>query len=237
MNWKFVLAAVTAAMVVLAGPAGATLQIAADIGGTTFLCVDQTGCDINLTPGVLQVSDQVINGVEVNGSIQTSTKGVSNILNTSSLSLINNSGADKAITFTVSDTGFVGPVTQFVTAGSGTWENAGGSTITLEWFNSAANAQGATFPGDTPGSLIDSFSDTAVGAADAFSHSGSGAVVDGALFSMTEQASGTLVDGGSLINRGQTEIKLQEVPEPGSLALLGGALLSTAWIMRRRRQW
>jgi len=44
------------------------------------------------------------------------------ILNTSSLSLINNSGADKAITFTVSDTGFVGPVTQFVTAGSGTWE-------------------------------------------------------------------------------------------------------------------
>ena len=220
-----------------AGPAGATLQIAWDFGGTTGLCVDNTACDQNITIGTLQLADQTINGVTVNGSIQTSTKtAASDILNTSSLSVINTTGASIPVTVTVGDNNFIGPVTQFATAGSGTWQNAVGSNITLNWYNDPANVQGADTAGDTPGALIDTFTSTALLAADSFSHNGSGAVSDGALFSMTEQAIGTLTPGATLLNRGQTEIKSAvPVREPGSLALLGASLLGMAAFLRRRQ--
>jgi len=51
---------------------------------------------------------------------------------------------------------------------------------------------------------------------------------------MTEQATGTLVAGGQLLNRGQTEIKF-EVPEPATMAIFGASLLGLG-VMRRRRK-
>jgi hypothetical protein len=81
-------------------PAHATLQIITDISGTMAGCVDQAACDLNPAVGIIQVANSVINGVLINGSIQTSTGTPANpgpdILNTSSLSIINATGITRA---------------------------------------------------------------------------------------------------------------------------------------------
>jgi len=106
------------------------------------------------------------------------------ILNTSSLSLINTTAVPVNFIVNIGDTDFAAaPVTSFATSGSGVWETANGSTITLKWFNDPNNAQGADTPTDTPGTLIDTFTSTAVGAADSFSHNNTGPASDPGPFS------------------------------------------------------
>ena len=224
------------ALLAFSAPAWATLQIAWDFGGTTGACVDNAACDLNLAAGTLQLGDQTIGGIAVNGSIQTSTKGTTNILNTSSLSVVNTTGASIDYALAVGDTDFVGPVTSFSASGSGTWQTAAGSTITMNWYNDANNAQGADNTTDTPGALLHTFTDVAGPLTDAFATSLVGPTNDPDLFSMTETASGTLVAGGQLVSRGQTEVKelVTVIPEPSSLALLGASLLGMAAFLRRR---
>ena len=150
---------------VVSAPANATLQIIADISGSVAGCVDQAACDLNPAVGIIQTANRTINGVQINGSIQRSTGTPANpgpdILNTSSLSIINTTNTTKTVTVVVSDTDFTGPVISFQTAGSGVWQNAIGSTITLNWFDDPNNGQGADDPTDTPGNLINSFTNAA----------------------------------------------------------------------------
>ena len=115
--------AMTAALAVTTTQARATLMIWADIGGTILTCTDNAACDTNPAVGNLQIANQSVNGVAVNTSIQTATIGAVNILNSSSTSLINNNATATAINFIVSDTDFTGPVTSFVTSGSGVFQS------------------------------------------------------------------------------------------------------------------
>lgn len=219
-----------ALLALLAAPAHATLEIALDVAGTDFFCADNAACDTNPTLGVLQIGAQTINGVAVNGSIQTSSTSPDS-LNTSSLLIRNTSILPKAVAFVVSATGYTGPVSSVHASGSGTWESAGGSTASLEWFADPLNRQGAGPLFATPGALIASFASTAVGDADSFSHDGA-APFAGTLFSMTESASGTLVAGGSLVNRGQAEIAV--IPEASTWAMILVGFLGLAFAARKR---
>jgi hypothetical protein len=218
-------------------PAHATLQVAANFGGTTFLCVDNTACDTNLSTGTIQIANQTIGGVTVNGSVQTSVGTPANpnpqdILNTSSLNLINTLGIPVLYTVTISDTNFAAPVTQFAATTAGTWQNAIGSTAQTRLWADATNQQGADSINDTPGTLLDNFTSTALLAADSYSHNASGAFFSANPFSITEQVTGSLSANAQLINRGQTAI-LENVPEPASMTILGAGLLALAAFRRK----
>jgi len=247
-----------------AGPireAHAILALAADVGSGAALvfAVDNNVIPAGYTPGAgyVQLIDQdptvgilslgtapvIVDGLSVSGSLHeqtiASSPGDFNILSSSSLEVENISGSAVTVELAVSGTDYTPPVTQAFTTGSGTWVTAGGSTIELNWYNDPLNGQGAETGTDAPGGLVDTFSDTAGPVLDSFSHTGGPfAVSDLDPFSMTLRVTATLAVGGSLISRGQSEVKpLAVVPEPGTLAMafMAVPLMGVGYRLRRRR--
>jgi PEP-CTERM motif len=248
-NWKKYLVPVALGSLLgaVAPGAGATLMLAATVNGTSVCASDQNvGCgfgmvipDSNATVNQLGLggagSSINISGVEVFGSLSTATYGPpTNILNSSSLQVINTNAFAIDILVTVSATDFVPPSLTAFTSASGTFQNVGGSTIDLRWWNDPANQQGAETANDTPGNLLDSFNFVSAFAPQSFAHNGGPIdVVDLLPYSMTLQFELTLPGGAQLISRGQTINKdVAEIPEPASLLLFGTGLLLFAWRFR-----
>src|SRR4249920_1694343 len=129
------------AALAFAAPANATLQIAATINGSNYFCADETACDTTSgTVGVLTTGNVLIGGVAFNGSEQLQfIAGTQNILTTSSTSVTNNTGAAASYQVAIGGTGFAGPVAAYSAAGSGTWLNGAGSTLTMTFYADVAD--------------------------------------------------------------------------------------------------
>jgi hypothetical protein len=225
------------------------LILAASAGGDDICAVDQDAfaCtwgtqvpDTDPAPnslGLGGITGILIGGLDVRGSLQESTFGpATNILNSSSINVTNTTGAPVSASVAVADTDFVGPSFVAFTSGSGTWVNAVGGTIDLQWCNDPANVQHATTPTDC-GPVIDAFSHTATANPQSFSHNGGPiAVVDPVAFALGLTFAFTLPAGGELISRGQAIIKPTAVPEPAMLLLLGVGLGAIAHRSRRSRK-
>jgi len=233
-------AAAFAAALIPMKPAGATLQLSLNINGATFTCVDNNACDTTPAVGVLQTGQTTFNGVSFLGSSQTSHQGTTNDLNTTSFQITNNNTGTVNYQLAVGDTGYQGPVTSLAQSGSGTFNNAIGSTIDMTYYADTANAQGAGTPTSFPGAQqADSGVLTATLISDSFNFNHTSSFSDADLYSMTLGTSGTLTAGGSLVGRSQDQIGFQTttpVPEPGTLGILGVSLLGMGFLVRRRNR-
>ena len=243
-NTYFASVAMSCLMAVVAPTANATLLLSGSVNATNFCASDQNvGCgfggvipDGNPAVNELGLNFVVINGVQVFGSLHIATYGPpQNVLNSSSLQIINTNNFAVDILVAVSATDFVPPSTTAFTSGSGTFQDVGGSTIDLLWWNDPANQQGGEDPNDTPGVLLDSFSFVAPTAPLSFAHNGGPfAVLDLLPYSMTLQFHFTLPAGGELVSRGQTVNKdVVQIPEPASLLLFGTGLSLLVWRFRK----
>jgi hypothetical protein len=234
--------------------ADATLQAAVSLdGGPSLLACDQNACaggavptflDVNAAVGVLTTAGFTLGDISVNAAVQTSVQGPLNTLSSGGTVIHNLGDVPHTLLLTISDTNFLGPASQFTLTGSGTWVDPtspalyGGSTITMEWWNDPANAQGAEFAGDTPGLLLATATDTPIdgvpnqsfGSGAAFNVSGF--VNDPADFSMTLENTLVLGPGIRLESRGQALSKplTVAVPMPSAAWLVGLGLLGL-------RQW
>jgi len=227
-------------MAAVSAPAHATLIISADVSGTSLSVTDNGVGDLNPAVGTIEVGNATLNGVAVNGSIQFSTGTPANpgqdLISTSSLSVINTSGASRVITVAVSDTNFSAPVSGFHLTGSGTWVNAAGSDITLNWFDDPANTQGAKTAFDTPGTLLGTFFSAGTDPLHSFSTDQLGPVSDSNPFSMTIWAQANLTAGAILLDRGQGEVKVASaVPEPATWAMMVLGFFGVGFMAYRRR--
>jgi hypothetical protein len=229
---RFLLGATILASMVT--PALATLQLSITDGTSTFSCRDgQLGCDLSGGANNLLVVDTTLDGFFVQVTLAQSTFGTHNVLQLSSANIENNGSATGTISFVASDINFHAPVNTIEESGSLTFNNSVGSgPSSVSFFADHANGQGAN-PLNTPGSLLDTFSDTPVTNPDSFSGTHLSSFVSGSPFSMTESASLNLIAGGSVTGFDQS-MTASVVPETSTwvMMLLGFVGLGFAGMRR-----
>lgn len=230
------------ALALMSTPSQATLQYAIAVnGGASFVCVDNSGCDTNAATGIIQSASTTLSGITVTFSDQRQIIGPpQNALTTTSATITNTTGTTANVQFAVSGISYASPTGTFSASGSGTWLNAGGSNIQMQFYGDTANGQGAESATDLPGALLANspiFTSDGSGT-DQYSFGQNGAFVTGAPFSFTMYGNLNLTAGGSdiLIGRSQDITANVAVPEPSSLLILGGSLIGMGWLVNRRRR-
>jgi hypothetical protein len=213
-----------------ATPLTLTIRVTDNLGTLTLTFSDGGTNQISLAPFSML-------GVQISGEFASATIGATNILASSATAIVNTTTGPAFVEAVVSGQNFAGPATQVAVSGSGTWLNSPGSQMTQRWYDDPTNTLGGGPGFLTPGQLVASFvSPVSVGATSSFSTSPPLAPLanpDIGLFSMSQVWSYTLAPGGALVSRGQTELKFQDIPEPGAALLLGAGLLGLGLVKRR----
>ena len=221
MKHKIIQAATAALFVGLAPAAHAipTLSFSID-GGATITCADGAACDTNANAGVVAVS-QSLGDFSINMttglSKPTLTTG-SPLMDLNSLD-VQISGGAHTLQIAFSDTGFDIYGGRITTDYGGTLNGIGASLDYSAYYDA-----GNTLFGQ--GALIG----TGSSGAGAYSGSADGGWSPNAAYSVTQIL--TLTSGGGMtVFSGDFSVN---VPEPGTLALIGLALLGFAAVYRRR---
>jgi len=199
------------------------------------------------TPNSISVAAGMAGQVSFTGEFSQSViAGTTDALTSSATTITNTSATDTYEIFAaVSGANFTGPDNMVSASGSGTWLDTVGSTITLDYYDDPANVLGAQCtialpqcqPLTTPGNLVFSFTSAPATATSSYAFNPATTMLatpDGALYSMTEYWTYTLLPGGELTSRGQTETKTF-TPEPASLTVIGIGLLGIGLVRRRRK--
>src|SRR4249920_1586927 len=104
---KLKLLLLAGAALALASPANATLQVAFSVGGSAFSCSDGAACDGAVTPGIVAIGSETLNGVTVFGTFAASQTGPDQ-LEAINFQITNASGSTKTLLMAVGDDGFTG---------------------------------------------------------------------------------------------------------------------------------
>src|SRR5262245_41522167 len=141
---KTILAVVATSFFSLAAvkSAEATLLISITVGGLNFCAADNNVVctfgtqltDVDAAAGRIELNPTNLAGVLVTGAAQQATFGpTNNILNSSYLQATNTTGATITGSAAVSATGFIPPVSSASVSGSATYQQAVGSSFTINW--------------------------------------------------------------------------------------------------------